>query len=112
MYQVTVYSGVYDTIEMLHQLGSWVSIWMIGLWLHIIFQLAFTERFGMTIKLIKDMIIKTLGFFLLLCINVYAYASIFLMRNFQEMPAAELVGHSFYYFYNMLLGAYTHIGLL
>jgi len=28
------------------------------------------------------------------------------MRNFRKVPEAESIGHSFYYFYNMMLGAY------
>jgi len=106
MYQIVVYSGAYAIEERLHQLGIWVSVWMIGLWLHIIFQLEYTERFGVIVKSMKDMVVKTLGFFMLLGIIVYAYASIFLMRNFRKTPAAESISHSFYFFYNMMLGAY------
>lgn len=105
-YQLAVYSDIYDAEEMMNELGVWVSVWMIGLWLHIIFQLEFTERFGVIVKSMKDMVVKTLGFFLLLSIIIYAYASVFLMRNFRQAPPADSISHSFYFFYNMMLGAY------
>lgn len=103
---VVLYGDHYTNTKQLDVEANAVSIWIIGVWLHIVLQLEFTEWFGVVVKTVKAMIIKTLGFSLLLGIVIYVYAAIYMMRNYQVYTETANIQSSIFYFFNMMLGNY------
>lgn len=103
---VVLYGGYYTNTKQLDAGANAVSIWIIGTWLHIVLQLEFTEWFGVVVKTVKAMIVKTLGFSLLLGIVVYVYAAIYMMRNYKVYQETADIQSTLFYFFSIMLGNY------
>jgi hypothetical protein len=104
LFELSLHSDAYEGEEKVQAMKNWVSLWQFGLWLRVLHHGELTKRFGVLVRTIRSMIVRTLGFSLILGMILYMFSSIFLLRNYKQTSDSQGVKEALFYFFCMMLG--------